>query len=96
MRNESAEDFLELLKEWEKLCKHYKVRDAERTFPLRSKSSEGAKKQVNSQDHDIQAGELEISKFVDICYGDPSEIGKRGLYLKVNNPTSTFGIFCSN
>lgn len=82
MRNESAEDFLELLKEWEKLCKRFKVSDGERTMPLRSKSS-GVKKQVNSQACDIPASEYEVSRLVDICYGDPSKTGKRSLYLKV-------------
>ncbi|CAL0330829.1 unnamed protein product [Lupinus luteus] len=86
VRNESAEDFLELLKEWEKLCKRYKVSDAERKLPLRKrKSLEGAKEQVISQGHDdIPDDELEVSRFVDICYGDPNETKKRGLYLKVH------------
>ncbi|TKY58485.1 DNA (cytosine-5)-methyltransferase CMT2 [Spatholobus suberectus] len=83
VRNESAEDFLELLKEWEKLCKRYNASDAERTLPFRSNSS-GAKKRVNSEVHDIAAGEFEVSKLVDICFGDPNETGKRGLYLKVH------------
>ena len=90
MRNDSAENFLELLKEWEKLCKRYRVNNAERTLPLRLKSS-GAKIQVDSIAHDIPAGEYEVSRLVDICYGDPSETGKRNLYLKVINPISTFG-----
>ncbi|KAE9607860.1 putative DNA (cytosine-5-)-methyltransferase [Lupinus albus] len=86
VRNESAEDFLELLKEWEKLCKRYKVSDAERKLSLRKrKSLEVGKEQVNSQGHnDISDDELEVSKFVDICYGDPNETRKRGLYLKVH------------
>ncbi|XP_019421561.1 PREDICTED: DNA (cytosine-5)-methyltransferase 1-like isoform X2 [Lupinus angustifolius] len=87
VRNESAEDFLELLKEWEKLCKRYKVSDAERKFPLRKrKSLEVGKEQVNSQSHDDipDDDELEVSRFVDICYGDPNETRKRGVYLKVH------------
>ncbi|KAK7360619.1 hypothetical protein VNO77_02626 [Canavalia gladiata] len=83
VRNESAEDFLELLKEWEKLCKRYNVGDAERTLPLRSNSS-GAKKLVNSEAHNIPTGEFEVSRIIDICYGDPNETGKRGLHLKVH------------
>lgn len=84
MRNESADDFLELLKEWDKLCKRYNVSDTERTIPLRSKSS-GVKEQGNAQAHDIPDDELEVSRLVDICYGDPSKTGKRSLYLKVIN-----------
>ncbi|XP_020227440.1 DNA (cytosine-5)-methyltransferase CMT2 isoform X2 [Cajanus cajan] len=83
VRNESAEDFLELLKEWEKLCKRYNATDAERTFPIRSNCS-GAKKQLSSEVHGTAAGTFEVSKFVDICFGDPNETGKRGLYLKVH------------
>jgi len=95
VRNESAEDFLELLKAWEKLCKRYNVSSTERKLPFRSNSS-GAKKRGNSEVHDISYGELEVSKLVDICFGDPNETGKRGLYLKVINPMSTFeySFFC--
>ncbi|KAI5419022.1 hypothetical protein KIW84_043291 [Lathyrus oleraceus] len=83
VRNESAEDFLQLLKEWEKLCKRYNVGDTERKTPIRSRSS-GGKKKVNSQADDNSDDELEVSRLVDICYGDPSQTGKHGLYLKVN------------
>ncbi|CAK8562024.1 unnamed protein product [Lathyrus sativus] len=83
VRNESAEDFLQLLKEWEKLCKRYNVGDTERKTPIRSRSS-GGKKQVNSQADDNSDDELEVSRLVDICYGDPSKTGIHGLYLKVN------------
>lgn len=89
MRNESAEDFLDLLKEWDKLCKRYNVNDTERTIPLRSKSS-GVKEQGNSQAHDIPDDELEVSRLVDICYGDPSQTGNRRLYLKVIKPIILF------
>ncbi|XP_058768023.1 DNA (cytosine-5)-methyltransferase CMT2-like isoform X1 [Vicia villosa] len=83
VRNESAEDFLQLLKEWEKLCKRYNVGDIERKTPIRARSS-GEKKQVNSQADDSSDDELEVSRLVDICYGDPSKTGKHSLYLKVN------------
>ncbi|XP_061366896.1 DNA (cytosine-5)-methyltransferase CMT2 [Gastrolobium bilobum] len=83
VRNESAEDFLELLKEWEKLCKRYKGKDAESMLQLRSKTS-ATKKQVNCHAHEIPSLELEVSRLVDICYGDPSETGKRTIYFKVH------------
>ncbi|XP_057415926.1 DNA (cytosine-5)-methyltransferase CMT2-like isoform X2 [Lotus japonicus] len=83
VRNESAEDFLELVKEWEKLCKRYNVSGAQRKLPSRSNSS-AEKKQVNSQAHDTASDdEIEVSRLVDICYSDPNETGKRGLYFKV-------------
>ncbi|KAK2354541.1 putative DNA (cytosine-5)-methyltransferase CMT1 [Trifolium repens] len=78
VRNESAEDFLQLLKEWEKLCKRYNVGDTEKKTPLRSRNS-GEKKQVNSHAHDISDSDedFEVSRLVDICYGDPDKTGKR-------------------
>ncbi|CAJ2636066.1 unnamed protein product [Trifolium pratense] len=85
VRNESAEDFLQLLKEWEKLCKRYNVGDTEKKTPLRSRNS-GEKKQVNSHARDISDSDddFEVSRLVDICYGDPDKTGKRSLYLKVH------------
>lgn len=80
MRNEAAEDFLELLKEWEKLCKHYKFNCVERTRLSLSETSALTKNKDK-----IVTGEFEVSRLVDICYGDPNKIGKRGLNFKVNN-----------
>ena len=86
MRNESAEEFLELLKEWEKLCRRYKVNDADRRHQLRSKNSEGEEKQMDCDDSPDD--EFEVSKLVDISYGDHSGTGKHGLYFKVINRMS--------
>ncbi|KAK7386807.1 hypothetical protein VNO78_27143 [Psophocarpus tetragonolobus] len=83
VRNESADDFLELLKEWEKLCKHYNVSNGERELPVRSNSS-GANKRGHSEVNDISDGEFEVSELVDICFSDPNKTGKRGLYFKVH------------
>ncbi|KAI4327996.1 hypothetical protein L6164_020396 [Bauhinia variegata] len=82
--NESAEEFLELLKEWEKLCRRHKVSDVERGHLLRLNSTEEEKEQDNSDSDNIPDGEYEVSRLVDICYGDPSEAGRRGLYFKVH------------
>lgn len=83
------------MKEWEKLCKRYNVSGAQRKLPSRSNSS-AEKKQVNSQAHDIASDdEIEVSRLVDICYSDPNETGKRGLYFKVTNSVSTFGYWFS-
>lgn len=77
MRNEPAEDFLMLLKEWEKLCKKYAFDDAQKSNCLRSAVSASA----HSSDTDSE--ELEVERLVDICYGDPCETGKHDLYFKV-------------
>ncbi|XP_057997025.1 DNA (cytosine-5)-methyltransferase CMT2 isoform X3 [Hevea brasiliensis] len=87
VRNEAAEDFLELLKEWEKLCKKYVVKDVEGIYRLRSMTSTIANENENKsspKDDDIPPGEYEVSRLVDICYGDPNETGKRGLKFKVH------------
>lgn len=84
VRNEAAEDFLELLKEWEKLCKKYVVKDIESIDQLRSSTSTMANENENSpEDIDISSGEYEVSRLVDICFGDPTGTGKRGLKFKV-------------
>ncbi|XP_043695995.1 DNA (cytosine-5)-methyltransferase CMT2-like isoform X2 [Telopea speciosissima] len=77
IRNESAKDFLDLLKEWEKLCKRY-IGDLRNTYRVPN-SDEG---KVNPEDK-ISTGEYEVLRLVDICYGDPSKTGKRGLKFKV-------------
>ncbi|KAF3447847.1 hypothetical protein FNV43_RR08553 [Rhamnella rubrinervis] len=79
VRNEDAEDFLELLKEWEKLCKRCKVNVVENTHLSRSKTS-----RVAENEDEILPEEFEVSKIVDICYGDPTKTGKRQLNFKVH------------
>jgi hypothetical protein len=54
---------------------------------------------VNSHAHDISDSDedFEVSRLVDICYGDPDKTGKRGLYLKVMNVISVnFWLFFPN
>ncbi|GAV58623.1 DNA_methylase domain-containing protein/Chromo domain-containing protein/BAH domain-containing protein [Cephalotus follicularis] len=91
--NESAEDFLELLKEWEKLCNQYVVNDVEGTGQSKSVASRVTMNDVNSLDDDDDddddedddaSNEYEVADITDICFGDPSETGKRGLKLKVH------------
>ncbi|XP_043696207.1 DNA (cytosine-5)-methyltransferase CMT2-like [Telopea speciosissima] len=75
--NSLVKDFLDLLKEWEKLCKRYVV-DLRKMHKVPN-TDEG---NVNPA-YKIPTGEYEVLKLVDICYGDPSETGKRGLKFKV-------------
>ncbi|XVF13724.1 hypothetical protein REPUB_Repub08aG0232300 [Reevesia pubescens] len=84
VRNEAADDFLQLLKEWEKLCKRYAVDNVERKYASRSTTSQVERNDGNSpKDADIAPGEFEVSSLVDICYGDPCNTGNRGLNFKV-------------
>ncbi|KAE8727433.1 DNA (cytosine-5)-methyltransferase CMT2 [Hibiscus syriacus] len=82
-RNEAADDFLQLLKEWEKLCKRYVVHNVEKTYPSRSRTSEAVADNDRPEKVADSSDELEVSGLVDICYGDPCNTGKRGLKFKV-------------
>lgn len=66
------------------LCEQYALNLVERKSQSRSNVLRTSKSNINSP-HDIKVAtdELEILKLVDICYGDPSETGKRGLKFKV-------------
>ncbi|KAL5202637.1 hypothetical protein ABZP36_013589 [Zizania latifolia] len=79
VRNETTDDFLELLKEWEKLCK---------TYVKRSKANSHANSitESNNETPDCSTAspeEFEVWKLVDICFGDPNNVRKRCLYFKV-------------
>lgn len=67
------------MKEWEKLCKRYRSTKVERTHPSRSKAS----RESEIDDELPSDDEFEVSRLVDICYGDPAHTGKRGLKFKV-------------
>jgi len=70
-----AEDFLSLLKEWEKLCKELLSSDANQ--------QEDANIDEDSDDDSLSPGEFEVETLLDICYGDPNYTRKHGLYFKV-------------
>ncbi|KAF5193551.1 Cytosine-specific methyltransferase [Thalictrum thalictroides] len=82
VRNEDAESFLSLLKEWRKLCQKFSLLD---TKYSRTKSSdimdnEGVKCEYGPKP---TSGEFEVGKMVGICYGDPNKLNKIGLHFKV-------------
>ncbi|XP_027180268.1 DNA (cytosine-5)-methyltransferase CMT2-like [Coffea eugenioides] len=84
VRNESAEDFLELLKRWKQLCESYIFND------LKNPPEDGTDNQIEGESNETSKlanedpdGEYEVSCLVDICYGDPNETGKHGLHFKV-------------
>ncbi|XP_021890087.1 DNA (cytosine-5)-methyltransferase CMT2-like [Carica papaya] len=82
VRNDSAEDFLQLLKEWEKLCKRYITWDMKGRIQSRSMAS---KKAIDADSNDeLAPGEFEVGKLVDIHYGSSNKKGKRGLKFKVH------------
>ncbi|KAG7621025.1 S-adenosyl-L-methionine-dependent methyltransferase [Arabidopsis suecica] len=85
VRNDAAGDFLQLLKEWDKLCKRYVFNNDQRTDTLRSvNSTKETSESSSSSDNDSDSEEYEVEKLVDICFGDPDKTGKNGLKFKVH------------
>lgn len=88
MRNESAEDFLFLLKEWEKLCFHFSLRDCPNPEEYAnlygmSKAEEDENEDGSDESDNEDGGEVfEVEKIIAISFGVP-ENPKRGLYLRV-------------
>ncbi|KAK4480563.1 hypothetical protein RD792_013641 [Penstemon davidsonii] len=80
IRNESGEDFLDLLKEWDRMCKNYMTYEERE---LKSRVTREADKDKRSKADKKNSCEFEVEKLVDICYGDPNETGKRALMFKV-------------
>lgn len=92
VRNESAEDFLSLLKEWEKLCLYFSLISGG-DFPQEYSDLFGTEDlddgdgSSGDTDGEEDGGEVfEVAKILKICYGDPKETKERGLYLKVREP----------
>ncbi|KAH7668771.1 DNA (cytosine-5-)-methyltransferase protein [Dioscorea alata] len=83
IRNESADDFLDLLKEWKRLCKCYAVGICNQRKPNLRASRVKKSNPRAKDDSSMASEEFEVSRLVDICYGDPANVGKRGLKFKV-------------
>lgn len=77
MRNEKAEDFLALLKEWDALCKKYIFQKGT------TLESEVAGSLTDDEDEPLSEDTYEVEKLLDICHGDPHSSGKVGLWFKV-------------
>ncbi|KAL5540374.1 hypothetical protein UlMin_041226, partial [Ulmus minor] len=92
VRNEAADDFLALLKEWATLCMNFKLLKSEQSEEESLVQSdevgegEGDKEENGNDDDDSSApsdGEFEVEKLLAICFGDPNEAKNPGLYFKV-------------
>ncbi|KAL2551173.1 DNA (cytosine-5)-methyltransferase CMT2 [Forsythia ovata] len=79
IRNESAEDFLDLLKEWDRLSKIYANHEVKEMKPRVREVDEDKNLEADGK----RNREYEVDKLVDICYSDPTETGKRGLKFQV-------------
>ncbi|KAL2556724.1 DNA (cytosine-5)-methyltransferase CMT3 [Forsythia ovata] len=89
VRNESAEDFLCLLKEWEKLCASYlstteNSGSQEHSICNKDKEEDECGSDADEDDNDGDDGEIfEVEEILTICYGDPNEDKKSALYFKI-------------
>ncbi|XP_023516647.1 DNA (cytosine-5)-methyltransferase CMT3-like isoform X1 [Cucurbita pepo subsp. pepo] len=87
VRNEMAEDFLSLLKEWEVLCKYFSLIKSEGPqqkyvdlFANEEEEEDEGEDEKTEDDEEV----FEVEKILAICYGDPNGTKKRGLFLKVS------------
>nr|GMD78186.1 DNA (cytosine-5)-methyltransferase CMT2 [Ipomoea batatas] len=83
VRNESVENFLKLLKEWEKLCKKYGSEPYAGSDDVLEDMEEGEDDANSLADSDDSDAEYEILRLVDICFGDPNDTGKPGIHFQV-------------
>jgi len=86
VRNESADDFLVLLKEWSKLCASYSLIKSEKTHKVIDAmvEEEGDDDGEDEEEVDANDGEVfEVEEVIGVCYGDPKGNRKTGLHFKV-------------
>ncbi|XP_021278105.1 DNA (cytosine-5)-methyltransferase CMT3-like isoform X2 [Herrania umbratica] len=85
VRNESAEDFLALLKEWERLCVLFSLLKSE-NLEKQSFNPFGMEDDGDDDDNeedDTEGDVFEVEKILALCYGDPKKKGERGLHFQV-------------
>ncbi|CAJ2646712.1 unnamed protein product [Trifolium pratense] len=75
--NEAAENFLCLIKEWAKLCEKFVFKHQE----IAESDEEADDGELENQS---DSEEFEVERFLAVCYGDPNESQKPGLYFKVH------------
>ncbi|RHN51094.1 putative DNA (cytosine-5-)-methyltransferase [Medicago truncatula] len=94
VRNETAENFLSLLKEWAKLCEEFVLNGSESSD---SDMDDGEEANDEVVDDSSDSEVFEVEKLLQVCYGNPnkdkkkskkdkekaSEDEKLGLYFKV-------------
>ncbi|XP_020216503.1 putative DNA (cytosine-5)-methyltransferase CMT1 isoform X2 [Cajanus cajan] len=88
VRNEPAENFLNLIKAWAKLCEEFYLIGSERSDSDPDMDEDGVDNDsgdVKNEDTGNQSDseDFEVEKLLAVCYGDPNDIKKPGLYFKV-------------
>ena len=93
VRNEKAEDFLNVIREWEKLCQRYCGEDESPHSSMDcSNDEEESKKQSKGEEQSEGEDESEgsdedfvVKEIIGICYGKTEKLEKVGLKFKVRN-----------
>ncbi|KAL8049273.1 hypothetical protein ABFX02_06G010900 [Erythranthe guttata] len=80
IRHGSAEDFLDLLKEWDSLCRQYGSHEEKE---LVTRLTEEADEDMQSKEDREKSCEYEVEKIVDIRFSAITKSGNRGLKFKV-------------
>ncbi|XP_047330828.1 DNA (cytosine-5)-methyltransferase CMT3 [Impatiens glandulifera] len=84
VRNEFAEDFLNLLKEWLKLCDSFNLTGKNRSDVQYVKPETEDDEDTDDDDKANNNEEIfEVDEILEICYGDPSDRKNQGLFYKV-------------
>ncbi|KAK1382488.1 DNA (Cytosine-5)-methyltransferase CMT3, partial [Heracleum sosnowskyi] len=85
VRNEKAEEFLALLKEWQRLCAFFSLIE-NNGFQQKKSSPENADNNEDDEDEtqvDDDEECFEVEKILSICYGLPAGQKELGLYFKI-------------
>lgn len=87
VRNEAADDFLSLLKEWAKLCQYFALygtdKVPEESLNFMSEEEEEEEEEENHDESNIPDEEFEVESLIAVCYGDPNKTKKHEVYFKV-------------
>ena len=88
MRNEPAEDYLNLIKAWAKLCEEFSFLGSERSDSNPDIDEGDANDEVDDSNNEVSENpsnseEFEVEKLLAVCYGDPNDVKKPGVYFKV-------------
>ncbi|KAL1814165.1 hypothetical protein ACET3Z_024230 [Daucus carota] len=83
VRNEKAEEFLALLKEWQRLCAYFSLIE-DKGFQQKYVSPEITNNDENDEEVEVDDEEIfEVEKILSICHGLPAGQKKPGLYFKI-------------
>jgi DNA (cytosine-5)-methyltransferase 1 len=92
VRNETAENFLSLLKEWARLCEEFVLHGSESSYSDMNDGEEAGQEANDEVVDDSSDSEVfEVEKLLAVCYGNPNKAKKKankdeklGLYFKVS------------